>query len=87
MKVSITNAPGAESYPISGYTYLLVYQDLSYLKDKSTATELVQFIMWCETDGQAMAKDSGYAKLPADAQSKVLAKLKTITFDGETLLK
>jgi phosphate transport system substrate-binding protein len=87
LKVSIVNAGGAESYPISGYTYLLVYEDLSYLKDKNLATQVVQFIKWCETDGQAMAADLGYAKLPADAQNKVIEKLKTITFDGEPLLK
>ena len=33
-KVSIINASGPDSYPICGYTYLLVYQDLSYMKDK-----------------------------------------------------
>lgn len=87
MKVSITNAPGADSYPIAGYTYLLVYEDLSYLKDKNVALQLLQFVRWCETDGQALAAELGYAKLPPDAQSRVLAKLKTITFDGEPLLK
>jgi phosphate transport system substrate-binding protein len=87
LKVSIVNAAGAGSYPICGYTYLLVYEDLSYLKDKNLATQVVQFIKWCETDGQDMAKDLGYAKLPADAQAKVLEKLKAITFDGEPLLK
>jgi len=87
MKVSITDAPGAQSYPISGYTYLLVYEDLSYLKDKTAALELVKFIQWCETDGQAMAGDLGFARLPQDAQSKVIARLKTIKFDGAPLLK
>jgi phosphate transport system substrate-binding protein len=85
--VSIVNARGADSYPICGYTYLLVYEDLSYLKDKALALHLVQFIKWCETDGQEMAKDLGYARLPVDAQTKVMEKLKTITFDGEALLK
>jgi phosphate transport system substrate-binding protein len=87
MKVSITNAPGADSYPICGFTYLLVYQDLSYLKDKATAAAVLDFIKWCETDGQEMAADLGYAKLPKDAQTKVLEKLKTIQFNGEALLK
>jgi len=87
MKVSITNAGGDASYPICGYTYLLIYDDLSYMKDKNLALQTVQFIAWCETDGQGMAADLNYAKLPKDAQDKVIAKLKTIKFDGETLLK
>ncbi len=86
-KVSITNAPGKESYPICGYTYLLVYEDMSYLKDKAVAQAVVDFIKWCETDGQDLAADNGYAKLPKEAQDKVLEKLKTITFDGQPLLK
>ena len=87
MKVSITDAPGADVYPICGFTYLLVYQDLSYTKDKALATETLKFIRWCETDGQAMAAGLGYSKLPKDAQDKVVAKLKSITFDGQALLK
>jgi phosphate transport system substrate-binding protein len=87
LKVSITDAAGVDSYPICGFTYLLVYDDLSYMKDKDAATKLVKFIEWCITEGQATAKDLGYAKLPKEAQEKVLTKLKAIKFDGETLLK
>ncbi len=87
LKVSITNAPGASSYPICGYTYLLIYSDLSYMKDKNTALEMVKYIQWCETEGQKMAADLGYAKLPDEAQAKVIEKLKTVTFNGEPLLK
>lgn len=87
MKVSIVDASGDKSYPICGFTYLLVYDDLSYMKDKNLATQTLQFIMWCETDGQKMAADLGYAKLPDDAASQVVAKLKAIKFDGELLLK
>ncbi len=87
LKVSITNAPGANSYPICGFTYLKVYQDMSYMGDKNTAQNVVDFIKWCETDGQEMAAEQGYAKLPKEAQDKVLAKLKTISFNGEMLLK
>jgi phosphate transport system substrate-binding protein len=86
-KVSITDAPGAASYPICGFTYLLVYQDLSYMKNKDQAQGLVNYIQWCVTDGQKLAGENGYAALPKDAQTKVLEKLKTIVFDGKPLLK
>jgi phosphate transport system substrate-binding protein len=85
LKVSINDATGAESYPIAGYSYLLVYKDLGYMKDKAKAQATVDFIRWCETDGQELAGELGYARLPKEAQSKVLEKLKAITFDGEPL--
>ncbi len=87
LKVSITNSPGADSYPISGFTYLLIYEDLTYMKDKAVALETVKFILWCQTDGQKFAEELGYAKLPKDAQDQAVAKLKTVKFDGQPLLK
>jgi phosphate transport system substrate-binding protein len=87
MKVSIVNAGGPSSYPICGFTYLLVYEDLSYTKNKNLAQQTLEFILWCETDGQKLAADLGYAKLPADAAEKVVAKLKSVKFDGQPLLK
>jgi phosphate transport system substrate-binding protein len=87
LKVSITDAPGDDSYPICGFTYILVYEDLSYLKEKPKAEAIVNFIKWCVTDGQKMAAAQDYAPLPAEVQEKVLVKLKAIKFNGETLLK
>lgn len=86
-KVSIVNADGDESYPIAGFTYLLVYQDLGYLGDENLARETVKFIDWCVTKGQATAGTKGYAALPADMQGKADARIKTITFNGKPLLK
>jgi len=87
MKVSITNADGDNAYPICGYTYILVYQDMSYLGDKAKAQAVVDFINWSVHDGQDMAKSLGYAKLAPEIQKKVEEELKTITFSGEALLK
>ena len=87
MRVSITNSDGDDSYPICGFTYLLVYQDLTYLKDHEMALALVDFMHWCVTDGQEMAKDLKYAKLSPETQKLVLEKLQSVTFDGKTLLK
>lgn len=85
--LNINNASGEKSYPIAGFTYILVYEDL---KDggmsKEQATALVGFLKWSLTDGQAMAAPD-YAKLPEAIQSKVLEKLKTIKYGGETLIK
>jgi phosphate transport system substrate-binding protein len=85
--LNINNAPGDKSYPIAGFTYILVYQDLKEGgMTREQADGLVKFLNWSLTDGQAMAAPD-YAKLPDAIQAKVIAKLKTVTYGGETLLK
>lgn len=85
-RVSITNAGGDATYPISGFTYLLVYEDLSYLKDATKAKELLGYIDWCVNDGQEFAKDLHYARLPAEMQKKVHEAVAKIVFDGKPVL-
>jgi phosphate transport system substrate-binding protein len=87
MRVSITNAPGDDSYPLAGFTYLLIYSDLSYLKDKNLATALLNYIQWCISDGQEMAESLKYARLPEVVQKKIEERLKTITFEGRPVLE
>jgi phosphate transport system substrate-binding protein len=86
MRLSITDAPGEGSYPICGFTYLLVYQDLSYLKDPAQAQALARFIDWAEHDGQGLAAPD-YARLPEAMQAKVGEKLRTLAIDGKPLLE
>ena len=73
-RVSITDADGRESYPISGFTYLLVYKAMP--KDKGSA--LVQFLNWAMKTGQGQASALSYAPLPPALVKKVEAKIKTI---------
>jgi phosphate transport system substrate-binding protein len=61
-RVSITNAQGPGAYPISSFTWLLLYQDP---KDKAAGKAMVDFVRWALTDGQKYAADLGYAPLPA----------------------
>jgi phosphate transport system substrate-binding protein len=61
-RVSITNAQGPGAYPISSFTWLLLYQDPN---DKAAGKALVDFARWALTDGQKFAADLGYAPLPA----------------------
>ena len=75
-RVSITNAPGKGVYPISSFTWLLLYENA---KDKAQAKVMVDFMKWALTDGQKFAPELGYAPLP-DAVVKLemaaLAKIK-----------
>jgi phosphate transport system substrate-binding protein len=76
-RVSITNAPGKDAYPISSFTWMLFYENPS---DKATAKTMVEFMKWALTDGQKYTAELGYAPLPrevVDLEMKALAKIKT----------
>jgi phosphate transport system substrate-binding protein len=60
-RVSITDADGKDAYPISSYTWILMYENSS---DKDKARKMVGFMRWALTDGQTYTKDLGYAPLP-----------------------
>jgi len=61
--VSITNAPGHNVYPISSFTWLLLYENA---KDKARSRAMVDFVRWALTDGQKFAQGLGYAPLPPE---------------------
>ena len=73
-RVSITNAPGAGAYPMSSFTWLLLYKDPA---DKARARAMNEFVTWALTDGQQFATELGYAPLPQNVASKALAALGT----------
>jgi phosphate transport system substrate-binding protein len=75
-RVSITNAPGTGVYPISSFTWLLLYESP---KDKAQAKTMVDFVKWALTDGQKFCGDLGYAPLPESVvklEMAALAKIK-----------
>ena len=74
-RVSITNAPGAGAYPLSSFTWLLLYTDPP---DKTQARALNEFVKWALTDGQQYAADLHFARLPDSLVSRELMALETI---------
>jgi phosphate transport system substrate-binding protein len=75
-RVSITNPPGKDAYPIASFTWLLFYENP---QDKAQARIMVDFMKWALTDGQKFARDLGYAPLPQgliDMELKALQKIK-----------
>jgi phosphate transport system substrate-binding protein len=75
-RVSITNPPGKDAYPIASFTWLLFYENP---QDKAQAKIMVDFMKWALTDGQKFTKDLGYAPLPksvVDQEMKALATIK-----------
>ena len=74
-RVSITNAPGKGVYPISSFTWLLLYENP---KDKAQSKAMVDFVKWALSDGQKFAPDLGYAPLPAEVVKLEMAALGAI---------
>jgi phosphate transport system substrate-binding protein len=74
-RVSITNAPGKGAYPISSFTWLLLYENA---KDKAQAKIMVDFVKWALTDGQKFAPPLGYAPLPEGIVKLEMAQLARI---------
>ena len=76
-RVSITNAEGKSVYPVSSFTWLLLYENP---KDKQQAKVMMDFMKWMLTDGQKFAGQLGYTPLP-DAVVKLemaaLGRIKT----------
>jgi phosphate transport system substrate-binding protein len=74
-RVSITNAPGQGAFPISSFTWILLYEQP---QDAKLAPVMVDFMKWALSDGQKMAADLGYAPLPAGLIQKELEQLNRI---------
>jgi phosphate transport system substrate-binding protein len=82
-RVSITNAPGAGSYPISSFTWLLVQPDM---KDAAKAKALKGFLEWMTTDeAQQMAAGLQYAPLPKPVVALIQARIKTLKGAGKPI--
>jgi len=76
-RVSITNASGMGAYPISSFTWILMYENPT---DKKRASVMVDFMKWALDDGQKYGAELGYAPLPANVvmlEKAALEKVKT----------
>lgn len=83
LRASLTNSTNPDAYPIVAMTYLLTFKDVA---DKGKALAMARFFWWDTHDGQAFAKDLGYAPLPADVRTKVEAKIRSMTSGGKPVL-
>jgi phosphate transport system substrate-binding protein len=74
-RVSITNSPGKEAYPISSFTWLLVPQQA---KNPANGKILADFLNWMVTEGQAMTTALAYAPLPDNVVAKEKEAIKQV---------
>jgi phosphate transport system substrate-binding protein len=74
-RVSITNAPGKDAYPISSFTWLLIP---AQSKDAAKGKIIADFLNWMVDDGQKMTADLTYAPLPGSVATKVKDEIKQV---------
>jgi phosphate transport system substrate-binding protein len=74
-RVSITNSPGKNAYPISSFTWLLVP---THIADAAKAKSIKEFLGWMLADGQKLAAGLSYAPLPKEVVAKEIAQIKKI---------
>ena len=87
-KVSLTNTDAADGYPISGFSWVILYKEQKY-GDRSAdrAGRLVKLIEWMIHDGQQYSSALTYAPLSSAAVSAGDGVLKTVTYDGKPILQ
>jgi phosphate transport system substrate-binding protein len=90
MRISITDTESKNGYPISAFTYILVYSDLSKANNKmdyEKAKTLANLLWWMTHEGQKYTKSLDYAPLSKEAQKNAEKLLKKLNFNGKMLLK
>jgi len=86
-KLSLTNTDAPQGYPISTFTWLLLYKEQNYDNHQKAKSEaLLKMVWWMIHDGQKYAEPLSYAVLPGPIVKKAEAILKSITFNGKPLL-
>ncbi|MGC8804536.1 MAG: phosphate ABC transporter substrate-binding protein PstS, partial [Candidatus Ratteibacteria bacterium] len=88
MRVSITDTDARDGYPISGFTWILVYKEQNYgSRSYDKAKNLVNLLWWMIHQGQKYATELHYAPLPKNAVIKAENLIKSITYNGKRILQ
>ena len=88
-RTSITNADAAGAYPISTFTWMIIYKEQNYsdrTKEQAMATlDLLKYIL--SDEAQGITSEVHYAPLPAKAKELSMTNLKTVTYDGVSIMQ
>ncbi|MGI8409607.1 MAG: phosphate ABC transporter substrate-binding protein PstS [Pyrinomonadaceae bacterium] len=82
LRTQITNADGTGVYPISSYTYILVYKEQP---DTVKGKALADFLWWAIHDGEKYVEELHYSRLPADVRKRVEGKINSMASGGKPL--
>jgi phosphate transport system substrate-binding protein len=88
-KVMLTCSDDPGAYPISGFTWIILYKEQNYNnRTRAQAEETVKFLSWLiEKDAQALAQQVNYAPLPQNTVAQAKEILGSVVYDGKALLK
>ncbi len=88
MKVTLTDTDAPEGYPISGFTWILVYKDQSYGdRSEEKVKELVKLLWWVTHEGQKYTEPLEYAPLSKKAAEKAEKLIKSISYKSSAVMK
>ena len=88
MKVSLTDTDAPEGYPISGFTWILVYKDQNYGdRTEEKAKEVVKLLWWMTHEGQKYTEPLEYAPLSKKAVEKAEKLIKSISYKSSVVMK
>ncbi len=87
LRVSLTNTDAKDGYPISSFTYVLVYLNQSYdSRTVEKAKETITLVKWMITEAQQYAAPLIYAPLPKEAAVAAMKQLKKVNFNGKGII-
>ena len=81
---SIVNQPGADSYPVASFSWLILKRNQG---DATKGKALVHLVKWLVTDGQAQGRELQYAPLPRPVEDLAVSSLKSVTAGGTPIIK
>jgi phosphate transport system substrate-binding protein len=87
-RILFTNTPAEFGYPIAGFAWMLVYENLDQnnaISNRNEARELIEFLIWSITDGQELSEGLGFARLPDAAIVKNVEMIRQIKWNGEEI--
>ena len=87
-RILFTNTPAEFGYPIAGFAWMLVYENMEQnnaISNRNEAEELLNFIIWSITEGQELAEPLGFARIPETALEKNIAMIRQIKWNGEEI--
>ena len=86
--LKIWRRPEAKVYPISGFTWIIVYKEQNYNnRSAANSTAMLKMLWWMTHDGQKYCADLNYAPLPKAAVKVSEKILKSVGFNGKSILK
>ncbi|TVR91356.1 MAG: phosphate ABC transporter substrate-binding protein PstS [Spirochaetaceae bacterium] len=87
-RIMITDTDAAQGYPIAGFAWALVYENLDRnpaITTRNQAEELTRFLYWAVTDGQDLNEPLSYARLPDDAQEVAINMISALKYEGANI--